>query len=142
MPARKVRHWRIDAIERESARLIAFLTHLAEIVGPEAASCIRDYSSDVLDTFSLTAPTCRGSSSRALDVSRRAKRRLLNTMTPVLGRSHGIPPTDHVGLKLALLMPSRSAHVVDAGARRLAPRDRPCTRDVDPLVEGRAKRSG
>ena len=55
---------RIDAIEREVKHdVIAFLTHLAEIVGPEARFVHQGMtSSDVLDTCltcsSCAPPTC------------------------------------------------------------------------------------
>ena len=40
--ATRVRHARIDEIEREVKHdVIAFLTHLAEIVGPRRVSCTR-----------------------------------------------------------------------------------------------------
>ena len=98
---------RIDAIEREVKHdVIAFLTHLAEIVGPEARYVHQGMtSSDVLDTC-LNVQLTRAADLLIADVDRllaALKRRALEyKMTPTVGRSHGIhaEPTTF-GLKLA-----------------------------------------
>jgi adenylosuccinate lyase len=98
---------RIDAIEREVKHdVIAFLTHLAEIVGPEARYVHAGMtSSDVLDTC-LNVQLVRAADTLIADVDKllaTLKRRALeHKMTPTIGRSHGIhaEPTTF-GLKLA-----------------------------------------
>jgi adenylosuccinate lyase len=98
---------RIDAIEREVKHdVIAFLTHLAEIVGPEARFVHQGMtSSDVLDTC-LNVQLVRAADFLidGVDKVRAAlKRRAYEyKMTPTVGRSHGIhaEPTTF-GLKLA-----------------------------------------
>lgn len=98
---------RIDEIERETKHdVIAFLTHLAEIVGPEARFVHQGMtSSDVLDTC-LNVQLCRAADILLADLDdlltaleRRAKEHK-NTVT--IGRSHGIhaEPTTF-GVKLA-----------------------------------------
>ncbi len=98
---------RIDAIEREVKHdVIAFLTHLAEIVGPEARFVHQGLtSSDILDTaFSIQLVRAADLLLADLDQLLAAlKRRAFehrNTVT--IGRSHGIhaEPTTF-GLKLA-----------------------------------------
>src|SRR6476660_3219899 len=98
---------RIDAIEREVKHdVIAFLTHLAEIVGPEArfVHCGMT-SSDVLDTC-FNIQLVRAADILLADVDRLLavlKRRAFEyKFTPTVGRSHGIhaEPTTF-GLKLA-----------------------------------------
>jgi adenylosuccinate lyase len=98
---------RIDEIERETKHdVIAFLTHLAEIVGPEARFVHQGMtSSDVLDTC-LNVQLTRAADLLIDDVDRvlaALKRRAFeHRMTPTIGRSHGIhaePVT--FGLKLA-----------------------------------------
>ncbi|WEX11658.1 adenylosuccinate lyase [Chelativorans sp. AA-79] len=98
---------RIDEIERETKHdVIAFLTHLAEIVGPEARFVHQGMtSSDVLDTcFNVQLV-------RASDILLSDLDKLLETLkarafehkdTVTIGRSHGIhaEPTTF-GLKLA-----------------------------------------
>nr|WP_281373785.1 adenylosuccinate lyase [Parvularcula dongshanensis] len=98
---------RIDEIEAETKHdVIAFLTHLAEIVGPEARFVHQGLtSSDVLDT------TLAVQLSRATDILIGGVDRVLAALkarafehktTPTVGRSHGIhaePMT--FGLKLA-----------------------------------------
>jgi adenylosuccinate lyase len=98
---------RIDAIEREVKHdVVAFLTHLAEIVGPQARFVHQGMtSSDVLDTcFNVQLV-------RAADLLLAEADALLNALerrarqyklTPTIGRSHGIhaEPTTF-GLKLA-----------------------------------------
>src|SRR3982075_3086839 len=98
---------RIDAIEREVKHdVIAFLTHLAEIVGPEARFVHRGMtSSDVLDTC-FNVQLVRAADLLIADVDRllaALKRRAFeHKYTPTIGRSHGIhaEPTTF-GLKLA-----------------------------------------
>jgi adenylosuccinate lyase len=98
---------RIDEIEREVKHdVVAFLTHLAEIVGPEARFVHQGMtSSDVLDTC-LNVQLVRAADLLIADVDklnaaleRRAKE---HKLTPTIGRSHGIhaEPTTF-GLKLA-----------------------------------------
>ena len=98
---------RIDAIEREVKHdVIAFLTHLAEIVGPEARFVHSGMtSSDVLDTC-LNVQLVRAADLLIADVDKvlaALKRRAFeHKLTPTIGRSHGIhaEPTTF-GLKLA-----------------------------------------
>ena len=98
---------RIDEIERETKHdVIAFLTHLAEIVGPEARFVHQGMtSSDVLDTC-LNVQLTRAADLLVEDIDRvlaaLKKRAFEHKMTPTIGRSHGIhaePVT--FGLKLA-----------------------------------------
>jgi len=98
---------RIDEIEREVKHdVIAFLTHLGEIVGPQARFVHQGMtSSDVLDTC-LNVQLVRAADLliEGVDKVRAAlKRRAFEyKTTPVVGRSHGIhaEPTTF-GLKLA-----------------------------------------
>jgi adenylosuccinate lyase len=98
---------RIDAIEREVKHdVIAFLTHLAEIVGPEARFVHQGLtSSDVLDTC-FNVQLVRAADLLIADVDAllaALKRRAFEFKdTPTVGRSHGIhaEPTTF-GLKLA-----------------------------------------
>ncbi|MEZ5922116.1 MAG: adenylosuccinate lyase [Parvularculaceae bacterium] len=98
---------RIDEIEREVKHdVIAFLTHLAEIVGPEARFVHQGMtSSDVLDTC-LSVQLMRAADILDKDLDRvlaaLKKRALEHKMTVTVGRSHGIhaEPTTF-GLKLA-----------------------------------------
>ena len=98
---------RIDEIERETKHdVIAFLTNLAEYVGPEARFVHQGMtSSDVLDTTLAVQMT------RASDILMTGLNRLCEAlekrahefkMTPTIGRSHAIhaEPTTF-GLKLA-----------------------------------------
>ena len=98
---------RIDEIERETKHdVIAFLTHLAEIVGPEARFVHQGMtSSDVLDTC-LNVQLARAADLLIADIDRvlaaLKSRAFEHKLTPVIGRSHGIhaePVT--FGLKLA-----------------------------------------
>jgi adenylosuccinate lyase len=98
---------RIDEIERETKHdVIAFLTHLAEIVGPEARFVHQGMtSSDVLDTC-LNVQLTRCADILIADIDRLLAalktRAFEHKMTPTIGRSHGIhaePVT--FGLKLA-----------------------------------------
>jgi adenylosuccinate lyase len=98
---------RIDEIEREVKHdVIAFLTHLSEIVGPEARFVHQGLtSSDVLDTcFNLQLVRAADLLLRDLDelLAALKRRALEHKMTPTIGRSHGIhaEPTTF-GLKLA-----------------------------------------
>jgi len=99
---------RIDEIEREVKHdVVAFLTHLAEIVGPQARFVHQGMtSSDVLDTC-LNVQLVRAADLLVADVDalkaaleRRARQ---YKFTPTIGRSHGIhaEPTTF-GLKLAV----------------------------------------
>jgi adenylosuccinate lyase len=98
---------RIDAIEREVKHdVIAFLTHLAEIVGPDARFVhLGLTSSDVLDTC-LNVQLVRAADLLIADVERLMdalrRRAFEHKLTPTIGRSHGIhaEPTTF-GLKLA-----------------------------------------
>jgi adenylosuccinate lyase len=138
---------RIDAIEREVKHdTVAFLTHLNEIVGPEARFLHQGMtSSDVLDTsFAVQLKRASDMLIEDLDALLAAlKRRALeHKLTPTIGRSHGIhaePVT--FGLKLA----SAYAEFARAKARLIAARDEIATcaisgpvgtfASVDPSVE-------
>jgi adenylosuccinate lyase len=98
---------RIDAIEAVTKHdVIAFLTHLAEIVGPEARFVHQGMtSSDVLDTC-LNVQLVRAADILIADVDALLEalkaRAFEHKLTPTIGRSHGIhaePVT--FGLKLA-----------------------------------------
>jgi adenylosuccinate lyase len=98
---------RIDEIERETKHdVIAFTTHLAEIVGPEARFVHQGMtSSDVLDTC-FNVQLTRAADLLIADIDKvlaaLKKRAFEHKMTPTIGRSHGIhaePVT--FGLKLA-----------------------------------------
>ncbi len=98
---------RIEAIESEVKHdVIAFLTHLAEIVGPEARFVHSGMtSSDVLDTC-FNVQLVRAADLLLADLDKllaALKRRAFeHKLTPTVGRSHGIhaEPTTF-GLKLA-----------------------------------------
>ena len=146
---------RIDEIERVTKHdVIAFLTHLAEIVGPEARFVHQGMtSSDVLDTC-LNVQLVRAADLLIADVDallkaleRRARQYKL---TPTIGRSHGIhaEPTTF-GLKLA----QAYAEFDRAKARLLAARAEVATcaisgavgtfAQIDPRVEAHvAKKMG
>ena len=120
---------RIEEIERETKHdVVAFLTHLAEIVGPEARFVHQGMtSSDVLDTC-LNVQLVRAADLLVADVEklnaaleRRAREYKL---TPTIGRSHGIhaEPTTF-GLKLAYAYAEFDR--AKARLRRRAPRWRP-----------------
>src|SRR3954471_23648824 len=98
---------RIDDIERETRHdVIAFLTNVAEHVGPEARFMHQGMtSSDVLDTclavqFKQAADILLDDLDKLLDALKR--RAVEHKYTPTVGRSHGIhaEPTTF-GLKLA-----------------------------------------
>ena len=138
---------RIDAIEAEVKHdVIAFLTHLAEIVGPEARFVHSGMtSSDVLDTC-LNVQLVRAANILIADVDvllAALKRRAFEyKMTPTIGRSHGIhaEPTTF-GLKLAVA----HAEFSRAKERLIAARDGVATcaisgavgtfAQIDPRVE-------
>ena len=98
---------RIDEIEAVTKHdVIAFLTHLSEIVGPEARFVHQGMtSSDVLDTC-LSVQLVRAADLLIIDVDALLAalklRAIEHKMTPCIGRSHGIhaEPTTF-GLKLA-----------------------------------------
>ncbi|HWA59727.1 MAG TPA: adenylosuccinate lyase, partial [Caulobacteraceae bacterium] len=98
---------RIDEIERTTKHdVIAFLTHVAEIVGPEARFLHQGMtSSDVLDTC-LAVQLARSADLLVEGVDKvlaALKRRAFeHKLTPTVGRSHGIhaEPTTF-GVKLA-----------------------------------------
>src|SRR2546427_4867661 len=98
---------RIEAIERDVKHdVIAFLTHLAEIVGPQARFVHQGMtSSDVLDT-TFNVQLVRAADLLIADVDKlrnALKRRAFeHKKTPTIGRSHGIhaEPTTF-GVKLA-----------------------------------------
>ena len=98
---------RIDEIEREVKHdVIAFLTHVTEVVGPEARFLHQGMtSSDVNDT-ALAVQLSRATDLLIEDVdlvlAALKKRAFEHRLTPTVGRSHGIhaEPTTF-GLKLA-----------------------------------------
>ncbi len=116
---------RIDEIEREVKHdVIAFLTHLSEIVGPEARFVHQGMtSSDVLDTC-LSIQMKRAADILIADVDQLLaalkKRAFEYKTTPTIGRSHGIhaEPTTF-GVKLAGFY----AEFVRARARLVAARE-------------------
>ena len=98
---------RIDEIERVTKHdVIAFLTHLAEFIGPEARFVHQGMtSSDVLDTC-LAVQLARASDILIADIdallAALRTQAFAHKLTPVIGRSHGIhaePVT--FGLKMA-----------------------------------------
>src|SRR5947209_9637585 len=138
---------RIDAIEREVKHdVIAFLTHLAEHVGPEARFVHAGLtSSDVLDTcFSVQLVRAADLLLADLDglLAALKKRAIEHKLTPTVGRSHGIhaEPTTF-GLKLAYAY----AEFARAKARLIAAREEVATcaisgavgtfAQIDPHVE-------
>jgi adenylosuccinate lyase len=138
---------RIDEIEKVTKHdVIAFLTHLAEFVGPEARFVhLGLTSSDVLDTC-LAVQLRRASDILIADLDvllGALKRRAFeHKMTPTIGRSHGIhaEPTTF-GLKLAVAY----AEFARARARLVAAREEISTcaisgaigtfANIDPRVE-------
>jgi adenylosuccinate lyase len=146
---------RIDEIERETKHdVIAFLTNLAEYVGPEARFVHQGMtSSDVLDTCLAVQMKQAGELLLAdLDALLAAlKRRALeHKMTPTIGRSHGIhaEPTTF-GVKLA----GHYAAFARAKQRLIAAKDEIATcaisgavgtfANIDPRVEAHvAKKLG
>lgn len=144
---------RIDEIEREVKHdVIAFLTHLAEIVGPEARFVHQGMtSSDVLDTC-LNVQLARAADILIQDTDALLlalkKRALEYKMTPTIGRSHGIhaEPTTF-GIKLA----GYFAEFTRARARLLQAREEIATcaisgavgsfANIDPRVEEHVARA-
>jgi adenylosuccinate lyase len=138
---------RIDAIEKVTKHdVIAFLTHLAEFIGPDARFVHQGMtSSDVLDTC-LAVQLSRASDILIADVDAllaALKRRAYeHKLTPTIGRSHGIhaEPTTF-GLKLALAY----AEFTRARTRLVAAREEIATcaisgavgtfANIDPRVE-------
>jgi len=138
---------RIDEIEREVKHdVIAFLTHLAEIVGPEARFVHQGMtSSDVLDTC-LNVQLARAADILIADtdalLAALKKRAFEYKMTPTIGRSHGIhaEPTTF-GVKLATYF----AEFTRARARLVTAREEIATcaisgavgtfANIDPRVE-------
>src|SRR6516162_8780515 len=144
---------RIDEIERETRHdVIAFLTQLAEIVGPEARFVHQGMtSSDVLDTC-LNVQLTRAADILIADIDKLLealkKRAFEHKMTPTIGRSHAIhaePVT--FGLKLA----QAYAEFARARERLLAARREVATcaisgavgtfAQVDPRVEARVAKA-
>ena len=119
---------RIDAIEREVKHdVIAFLTHLAEIVGPEARFVHQGMtSSDVLDTcFNIQLAGAADILIADVDKLLAAlKRRAFEyKMTPTIGRSHGIhaePTTFGVKLAYAYAEFSRARERLVAARKEIA----------------------
>jgi adenylosuccinate lyase len=120
---------RIDAIEAEVKHdVIAFLTHLSEIVGPEARFVHAGMtSSDVLDTcFNVQLVRAADILIAGVDALLAAlKRRAFEyKLTPTVGRSHGIhaEPTTF-GLKLAQAYAefSRARERLTAARKEVAP---------------------
>jgi len=138
---------RIDEIEAETKHdVIAFLTHLAEIVGPEARFVHQGLtSSDVLDTC-LAVQLTRAADLLIADLDKLLAalrtRALEHKTTPTIGRSHGIhaEPTTF-GVKLAYAY----AEFARARARMIAAREEVATcalsgaigtfANIDPRVE-------
>jgi len=119
---------RIDEIERVTKHdVIAFLTHLAEIVGPEARFVHSGMtSSDVLDTC-LNVQLTRAADILIADVDKllaALKRRAFEyKKTPTVGRSHGIhaePTTFGVKLAVAYAEFSRARERIVAARKEVA----------------------
>ena len=117
---------RIDEIERETKHdVIAFLTHLAEIVGPDARFVHQGMtSSDVLDTcFNVQLVRATDILLADLDALLAAlkKRAFEHKDTLTIGRSHGIhaePTTFGVKLALAYAEFTRCRGAPGGGPRR------------------------
>lgn len=119
---------RIDEIERETKHdVIAFLTHLAEIVGPEARFVHSGMtSSDILDTC-LNVQLVRATDILIADVERLLKalkqRAFEHKKTPTIGRSHGIhaePTTFGIKLAVAYAEFSRALDRLTAARKEVA----------------------
>jgi adenylosuccinate lyase len=119
---------RIDEIERETKHdVIAFLTHLAEIVGPEARFVHQGMtSSDILDT-TLNVQLVRAADLLIADVDKLLaalkKRAFEHRNTPTIGRSHGIhaePTTFGVKLAYAYAEFSRARERLVAARKEVA----------------------
>src|ERR1700677_4948950 len=119
---------RIEEIERETKHdVVAFLTHLAEIVGPQARFVHQGMtSSDVLDTC-LNVQLVRAADLLIADVDalnaaleRRARE---YKFTPTIGRSHGIhaePTTFGLKLAVAFAVFSRASERLDMARKEVA----------------------
>ena len=137
----------IDEIERVTKHdVIAFLTHLAEFIGPDARFVHQGMtSSDVLDTC-LAVQLTRAADILIADVdtllAALRKQAFAHKMTPVIGRSHGIhaePVT--FGLKMA----QAHAEFARCRARLVAARAEVATcaisgavgtfANIDPMIE-------
>lgn len=119
---------RIDEIERETKHdVIAFLTHLAEIVGPEARFVHSGMtSSDILDTC-FNVQLVRAADILIADVDKLLKalkrRAYEHKKTPTIGRSHGIhaePTTFGVKLAVAYAEFSRARERLIAARKEVA----------------------
>ncbi len=119
---------RIDEIERTTHHdVIAFLTHLAEIIGPEARFVHQGMtSSDVIDTcFNVQLTKAADLLISDLDglLAALSSRAHEHKFTPCIGRSHGIhaEPTTF-GLKLATFYAefSRARERLKAARREIA----------------------
>ena len=138
---------RIDDIERVTKHdVIAFLTHLAEFIGPDSRFVHQGMtSSDVLDTC-LSVQLSRAADILIADVDHLLaaieRRAFEHKLTPTIGRSHGIhaEPTTF-GVKLALAY----AEFTRARARLVTAREEIATcaisgavgtfANIDPRVE-------
>jgi adenylosuccinate lyase len=119
---------RIDEIERETKHdVIAFLTHLAEVVGPDARFVHSGMtSSDILDTC-LNVQLVRAADILIADVDKLLKalkrRAYEHKKTPTIGRSHGIhaePTTFGVKLAVAYAEFARARERLLAARREVA----------------------
>ena len=119
---------RIDAIERETRHdVIAFLTHVAEIVGPDARFIHQGMtSSDVLDTC-FNVQLTRAADMILVDIdallAALERRAFEHRDTITIGRSHGIhaePTTFGVKLALAYAEFSRSRERLVAARAEVA----------------------
>src|SRR5205814_777933 len=118
---------RIDEIERETKHdVIAFLTHLAEVVGPEARFVHQGMtSSDVLDTC-LNVQLTRAADLLVDDIDKvltaLKKRAFEYKMAPTIGRSHGIhaEPVVSEGQKGSSAMPHERDPVLSENLTGLA----------------------
>ncbi len=145
--------FRIDEIEREVKHdVVAFLTPLAELVGPDARFVHQGMtSSDVLDTcFNVQLVRAADLLLADLDALKEAleRRAREHKLTPTIGRSHGIhaEPTTF-GLKLAVAF----AEFARAKERLVAARKDVATcaisgavgtfAQVDPRVEARVAKA-
>jgi adenylosuccinate lyase len=119
---------RIDEIEREVKHdVIAFLTHLAEIVGPDARFVHQGMtSSDVLDTcFNVQLVRAADILIADLDqlLAALQRRAFEHKLTPTIGRSHGIhaePTTFGVKLAYAYAEFSRARERIKAARHEVA----------------------
>jgi adenylosuccinate lyase len=119
---------RIEEIERETKHdVIAFLTHLAEIVGPDARFVHSGMtSSDIIDTC-FNVQLVRAADILVADVDKLLKalrrRAFEHKRTPTIGRSHGIhaePTTFGVKLAVAYAEFSRAKARLEAARKEVA----------------------